>query len=103
MAGTPEAGGNLAGAVANDRALREMPVRVFVHVPKLAPGAECEVRVFRTSAEFAKTQSATYSVCAGGVSVEGRALPGYDAMRAKMQEQQKQPSARPGTVPPKKK
>jgi hypothetical protein len=61
-----------------------MPVRVFVHLPKLAPGAVCEVNVFRTSAEFAKTESATYSVWAPGVSIEGRTLPGYKAAQEEM-------------------
>jgi hypothetical protein len=79
-----DAGNQLADSVADDREFRSMPVRVFVHVPKLAPGSECEVRVFRTSMEFAKTQSAAYSLWAAGVTVEGRPLPGYDAAQAAM-------------------
>lgn len=73
-----KAGFNLKNAVANYRAYREMPVRVFVHVPKLAAGKECEVRLFRTSAEFAKTHSATYSVWAERVAIRGKPLPGYE-------------------------
>ena len=76
-----KAGFNLKDAVANDRAFREMPVRVFVHIPKLAAGKECEVRLFRFSAEFAKTFSATYSVWAEGVAIEGKPLPGYLAAK----------------------
>jgi hypothetical protein len=84
-------GFTLKDAVANDRAFREMPARVFVHIPKLAAGKECEVRLFRSSAEFAKTSAATYSVWADGVAAEGKALPGY--------EEAKNNKTAPGTAP----
>ncbi|MCE9566141.1 MAG: hypothetical protein K8U57_29315 [Planctomycetes bacterium] len=76
------AGVNLVGAVAQDRAFHEMPGQVFIHIPKLAPGAECEVRLFRSSAEFAQTVSAMYSVFAPGVSIAGKPLPGFDAEKS---------------------
>lgn len=78
LAAMLKAGFNLENAVANDRDYREMPVRVFVHVPKLAAGKECEVRLFRSSAEFVKTHSATYSVWAERIAIAGKPLPGYE-------------------------
>jgi hypothetical protein len=90
-----KAGANLAGAVANDRAAQALPVRVFVHIPKLAPRAECEIRVFRSSFELARTSSAAYCLWADGIAIEGKSLPGYDEMQKEMQSPTTKPSGKP--------
>lgn len=80
--GDTKSGFNLQDAVVNDRDFNAMPVRTFVHIPRLAAGKECEVRLFRTSAEFGKTVAAMYSVWAERVAIEGKPLPGYQQAKS---------------------
>jgi hypothetical protein len=85
------AGANLAGSVVNERAIWAMPVRRFIHVPKLAPGVTLKVQVFSSEADFVKTESAAYSIWANGIAIENRGLPEYD--EAKKRYAAKQPPA----------
>ena len=57
----------------------EMPIRVLIHLPVIPAGGQCEVPLFDSSQEFAKTRSAVYSLWADQVVLERQPLPGYEA------------------------
>ncbi len=68
-----------ADAVAAERGMQEVPIRVYAYIDELGPSQEFERVVFKSGLAFATTKGAYYSLWADGISIENQPLPGYEA------------------------